>query len=78
MSHRLYKLFASILKIPEASVNDETSQANTPRWDSLASMNLVLALEEEYDVRIGTKDASEMKSIGIVKAVLVRKGVKDI
>jgi acyl carrier protein len=78
MSNRLYKLFASVLKIPEGSINDDTSQANTPRWDSLASMNLVLALEEEFDVRIGTKDASEMKNIGIVKAVLLRKGVKDI
>jgi acyl carrier protein len=78
MSNRLYEVFANVLKVPAESLTDRTSPENTPRWDSLASMNLVLALEEEFGVRLGTKDIAEMKNLKIVKAVLARKGATDL
>jgi len=74
MSQRVYEVFATILKIPVLEINDHTSPENTSRWDSLASVNLVLALEEEFGVRLGTKDIAEMKNVGIAKSVLTRKG----
>jgi acyl carrier protein len=78
MPHPVHEIFASVLRIPADSISDETSPENTPRWDSLQSINLVLALEEEFGVALGTRDIVEMKNVGFVKAVLRRKGAAGV
>jgi acyl carrier protein len=72
------KIFASVLRVPPESISDATSPTNTSQWDSLQSINLVMALEEEFGIRLGTRDIAEMKNVGLLKAVLRRKGVADI
>lgn len=39
-------LLAQALKIDAAMVDDTTAPGLTPQWDSLAHMNLILAIEE--------------------------------
>lgn len=76
--NRVAQIFASQLKVPLASISDETSPANTPAWDSLKSINLVLTLEEEFGVRLTTREIRSMNSVAAVKQVLRSKGVADI
>ena len=78
MPHPVHEIFASVPRIPAHSISDETSPENTPRWDSLQSINLVLAMEEEFGVALGTRDIAEMKNVGLVKAVLRRKGAAGV
>ena len=78
MPHPVHEIFASVLRISADSIRDETAPENTPRWDSLQSINLVLALEEEFGVALGTRDIAEMKNVGLVKAVLRRKGAAGV
>lgn len=73
-SDQVHQIFASILRLPPDAISDATSPENTPRWDSLQSINLVLALEEEFGVNLGTRDIAEMKNVGLIKSVLRRKG----
>lgn len=72
------ELFAAVLRLPLEQISDETSPENTPRWDSLQSINLVLALEEEFGIALGTRDIAEMKDVGLVKKVLRRKGAAGV
>lgn len=74
----VHGIFAAVLGIPLEQVSDATSPENTPRWDSLQSINLVLALEEEFGIALGTRDIAEMKTVGLVKKVLRRKGAAGI
>lgn len=76
--HPVHELFAAVLKIPADSISDETAPENTPRWDSLQSIALVLALEEEFGVALGTRDIAEMRNVGLAKAVLRRKGAAGV
>lgn len=75
MPDPVHALFAAVLGLPLEQIGDATSPENTPRWDSLQSINLVLALEEEFGIALGTRDIAEMKDVGLVKKVLRRKGV---
>jgi acyl carrier protein len=70
MPDRLTTLFADVLDLDAAELTDATSQANTPAWDSLASINLTVAIEEEFGVKLGTKDVLAMTSIGAARVVL--------
>ena len=74
MLDQVNQIFASVLRLPPDSISDTTAPENTPTWDSLQSINLVLALEEEFGVVLGTRDIAEMKNVGLVKSVLRRKG----
>ena len=78
MVNRLAVLFSNVLRMPAETINDETSPDNTPRWDSLSAIDLVLAIEDEFDVKLTTKEIVAMRSVRLVKKVLRSKGVGDV
>jgi len=75
MSDRLTQTFADVLELPVERLNDESSPANTPEWDSLATINLTLAVEFEFGVKLNTQEIMSIVNIGIARAVLKNKGV---
>ncbi|HEX8694368.1 MAG TPA: acyl carrier protein [Longimicrobium sp.] len=68
-------LVSRVFGVEPARVSDETSNADTPGWDSLAHINLVLALESTYGVSLSVEEALEATSVGAIKRVLARRGV---
>jgi acyl carrier protein len=77
MTARVAKVFSEVLGISSDQVCDETSPDNTPQWDSMAAMTLVVAIEDEFDVRLSTAEIVSMRNVAIVKKVLRGKGVAD-
>jgi acyl carrier protein len=79
MPDRVIKVFSEILRLPAERLGDETSPDNTPEWDSMATMNLVLGIEDEFDVRLSSREILAMRTIAIVKRVLrEKKGITEI
>ena len=77
MGDRLVGVFASVLDVPEAALNDDSSPSNTPQWDSLATVNLTLAIESEFGVRLRARQIMSMTTIGLARDVLRTLGVSD-
>jgi len=77
MTSRVAKIFAEVLGLSAASITDDTSPDNTSQWDSMAAMNLVVAIEDEFDVRLSTAEIVSMRNVAIVRKVLTAKGVAD-
>ena len=75
---RLIEVFAEGLKLDAGDLNEETSPQNTPQWDSLAAMTLVVLVEDNFEVRLSTREIMKMNSIGAARSVLRSKGVSDI
>ena len=78
MSDRLLDVFSQGLRTPVSQLSDDTSPSNTPAWDSLAAMEMVVLLEDAFDVRLKTSEIMKMRSIGLARNVLRSKGVEDI
>jgi acyl carrier protein len=74
---RVALVFSEVLGIPVETITDETSPENTPLWDSLNAMNLVVALEGAFNVRLSTKEIVSMRTVGMVRKVLRTKGIED-
>jgi acyl carrier protein len=55
---------------PEASLTAESTPQNTGGWDSLANLNLMAALEQEFCITIETDDLMKMRSLGEIEAYL--------
>lgn len=69
-------VFSEVLHVPVEIITDATSPENTPQWDSLQAMNLVVALESAFKIRFSTKEIVSMRNVGIVRKVLRAKGVE--
>jgi acyl carrier protein len=75
MNDVLIELFAEVLSTNPAELSEESSPANVKRWDSLAAMNLVAAIEDRFSVRLSTREIMKMSTIGRARKTLQEKGV---
>jgi acyl carrier protein len=72
----LNDVVARILKVPVASVSDETSPETLPRWDSLNHLDLMTGIEDAYGIRFSTAEIVRAKSVGEVRRLLREKGLE--
>ena len=66
MEEKIKAVMADILGIEVASIDTNTSTENVQMWDSLKQVNLILALEEEFDVNFSE---AQMFSINSYKTI---------
>lgn len=63
---RLQKCFRLALPAVPPELIACCSQASTPEWDSLASVNLLTLIEEEFGLEIPEEDLVEFRSWELV------------
>lgn len=67
MLEKINEIVAESLGVEEDTLTAETSFEGDLGVDSLDLFELVMALEEEFDVEISTDDLEKMKTIGDVE-----------
>ncbi len=60
------QIMASIFSMNAADLDANASLATVPAWDSLQHINLVMAIEQEFGVRISIEDAMDMTTFPAV------------
>ncbi|OGB11628.1 MAG: hypothetical protein A3E79_07990 [Burkholderiales bacterium RIFCSPHIGHO2_12_FULL_61_11] len=56
------ELMSIILNIDAARIDESTSMDNTPGWDSVNQINIILALEEEFSISFEVSEFEMMVS----------------
>lgn len=77
MLEKMKEIIADQLGVSEDGVTLEASFKEDLDADSLDLFELVMALEEEYDVEIPSDDLAELNTVGDVINYLKDKGVED-
>ena len=77
MLEKMKEIIADQLSVSEDEVTLEASFKDDLDADSLDLFELVMALEEEYDVEIPSDDLAELNTVGDVIYYLKDKGVED-
>ena len=77
MLEKMKEIIADQLGVSEDEVTLEASFKEDLDADSLDLFELVMALEEEYDVEIPSDDLAELNTVGDVIYYLKDKGVED-
>lgn len=70
MEERVREVMAAILGLEEDEIEDDTSPNTVESWDSLKHMNLILALEEEFDVEFSDDQVVELTSYKEIRETL--------
>jgi acyl carrier protein len=71
----LNQLIGKVLRVKPEALNDESSPATLKSWDSFNHIQLMVALEEAFDVKFSTLEMDGMKSVSQIRQVLVQKGI---
>jgi acyl carrier protein len=61
---RLRDVFVDYFGDDEIALDRETTAAEVEGWDSLATVELAIELEDEFGVRFSTGEMSQMKDVG--------------
>ena len=77
MLEKMKEIIADQLSVSEDEVTLEASFKDDLDADSLDLFELVIALEEEYDVEIPSDDLAELNTVGDVINYLKDNGVED-
>ena len=77
MLEKMKEIIADQLSVSEDEVTLEASFKDDLDADSLDLFELVMALEEVYDVEIPSDDLAELNTVGDVINYLKDKGVED-
>ena len=66
MEERIRQIAASILRVSMTRLDAAASPDPIETWDSLQHLNLILALEEAFDLRFRVEDVGRMRTLGEV------------
>lgn len=72
---RLTALLARVFQVNESEINENTSPENTEKWDSFNTLNLVMELENEFNVQFRFDEIVAIKSVKDIKEALIRQNV---
>ena len=70
---RVRAVMSEVLQIPVLA-DDNMMRSTTDQWDSLMHLELILALEEEFQVRFSAEQAANLQSLDDIVSMLGGNG----
>ena len=61
---RVQDIFRDIFDEDDMVIEDKTSSNDVEEWDSLNHINLVSAIEKEFEIRFALGELMELKDVG--------------
>jgi acyl carrier protein len=74
MNKVLIDAVSSILNIKPEAVTLEINQENTPTWDSLAHLRLILEVEQNLGIRFQSQDITRLNSVAALSEAISKLG----
>ena len=73
MKNRIKKVIADVLMIDIDKIDDNSSPETIEQWDSLKQMNIIIALEDEFEIEFLDEEIGDMNSIALINLMLIEK-----
>lgn len=70
---RVCAIAADVLSLSPRDVGPESSPETIEAWDSVHHLNLVLALEQEFNTQFEPEEIDQMKNVAQIVAILESK-----
>lgn len=64
------RIMAKIFEVEEIEFSEMVSQDNTEQWDSIRHLDLITALEEEFDIEFSLEDIANLVNCNIIVAAV--------
>jgi acyl carrier protein len=74
LQERVVELVSKVLHVAPDAVGPSGRIDETPKWDSLAQLNVLLLLEQEFGVTVEPEQGVELTSVAAICDYLRRQG----
>lgn len=70
---QLNEIFRDVFDDDDIELTADTTAEDIDGWDSLANINIVVSVENEFNIKFEMNEITEMKSVGeMVKVIMER------
>ncbi len=73
MEEQLRKVLSRVFSCKEGIIDDSFSMDNVKNWTSLTHSNLIVALEQNFDIKFTTLEIIELINYKLIRQVLLEK-----
>jgi len=73
MDNHIKNVMSAVFEIPIDEIDDDSSPDNVGSWDSLKHMNLIVALEEEFNIEFIDDEIVEMMNLSQIQIIVMEK-----
>ena len=73
MEERIKNVMSAVFEIPVNKIKENSSPDTIESWDSLKHMNLIIALEEEFEIEFIENEIYDMMNYTIIKSIIAEK-----
>ena len=70
IEQRIKQVMADVFDMPAETILENVSQDNLEGWDSLKHLDLVVALEEEFEITIPVEEVGNLISFKLIVVII--------
>jgi acyl carrier protein len=73
MNDQIKELMANIFEVDVSDIGNDASPETIESWDSLRHMNLIVALEEVFNIQFTDEEMLQMLNFQLISLILKEK-----
>ena len=70
---QLSGIFAEVFEAPGLIARPEMTARDVERWDSLSHIDMIVCVEERFDIRLSAREVVGLKDVGALVGLVLRK-----
>lgn len=63
LSQKIFSIAGQVLSVPTTDLSLDMAVGDIPQWDSFAQLNLLMAVEQEFEIAFSVDDTLEMETL---------------
>ena len=67
---RILKILSHVFEVEISTLNEDSSIDNIENWDSIRHLNLILALEEEFNITIPDEEVGDLVNFKLIELII--------
>ncbi|MDQ1351745.1 MAG: hypothetical protein QG657_2050 [Acidobacteriota bacterium] len=73
MDQRLEKVIRGVFPIEAETIDENWTSDDIPDWDSVGHLNLIMAIQKEFNIKIEIEEMFEVEKLGDIIKILQKK-----
>jgi acyl carrier protein len=73
MENKIKNVISSVFDVNINEISDDTNPDSLDNWDSMGHMNLIVALEEEFNILFDEDEITEMLNFKLICLIISEK-----
>ncbi len=73
LNENIKDILSKILRLRIQEIKDNTGVVNTPNWDSINQIEIIVALEKKYKIKFSQSEISKLDNYSNILKILKKK-----